>query len=343
MDLHDFIWIRQPGDWTLTDGQLSVTTEPHTDLWQRTYYHFRNDNAPVFLMETDRPYFSFSVKTDFSAAACRFDQCGIVVHQDEDNWIKASVEYENGTYQHLGSVVTNRGWSDWATTEIPADVTTMWYRLSRRENDFHIESSTDGKIWSQMRICHLHEGNGAVRFGVYACSPEDSSFTARFSGFDFGPCQWQAHDGQSADLPEDAGLRNEEQNKRNAMKIDHAALYVKDLEKAREFFTTYLNGTSNELYHNPRTNFRSYFITFDDGARLEIMTRPDIVDDPKALTRTGFVHVAFNTGSKEAVDELTKRLKENGYEVVSGPRTTGDGYYESCVVALEGNQIELTV
>ncbi|WP_297567817.1 VOC family protein [uncultured Faecalibaculum sp.] len=127
------------------------------------------------------------------------------------------------------------------------------------------------------------------------------------------------------------------------MKIDHVAMYVQDLEKTREFFTTFLNGTSNALYHNQRTGFQSYFISFDNGARLEIMTRPDIVDGPKALTRTGFVHVAFSTGSKEAVDTLTKRLQQDGYEVISGPRTTGDGYYESCIVALEGNQIEITV
>lgn len=129
----------------------------------------------------------------------------------------------------------------------------------------------------------------------------------------------------------------------NSMKIDHVAMYVQDLEKTREFFTTFLNGTSNALYHNQRTGFQSYFISFDNGARLEIMTRPDIVDGPKALTRTGFVHVAFSTGSKEAVDTLTKRLQQDGYEVISGPRTTGDGYYESCIVALEGNQIEITV
>lgn len=126
------------------------------------------------------------------------------------------------------------------------------------------------------------------------------------------------------------------------MKIEHIALYVNDLEAARSFFTTYLGGKSNDGYHNPRTDFRSYFISFDNGARLELMTKPGMMDQEKPLNRTGFVHVAFSVGSKERVDELTEELRTAGYEVVSGPRTTGDGYYESCIVVIEGNQIELT-
>ena len=126
------------------------------------------------------------------------------------------------------------------------------------------------------------------------------------------------------------------------MKIEYIALYVNDLEAARDFFITYLGGKSNDGYHNPRTDFRSYFITFDDGARLELMTKPGMMDQEKPLNRTGFVHVAFSVGSKERVDELTEELRTAGYEVVSGPRTTGDGYYESCIVAIEGNQIEIT-
>lgn len=120
-------------------------------------------------------------------------------------------------------------------------------------------------------------------------------------------------------------------------------MYVRDLESARDFFVKYLNGQSNDGYHNRKTDFRSYFISFDDGARLEIMNKPGMDDQEKTMARTGFIHVAFSVGSKEKVDELTKRLKDDGYEIVSGPRTTGDGYYESCVVGIEGNQIELTV
>lgn len=127
------------------------------------------------------------------------------------------------------------------------------------------------------------------------------------------------------------------------MRIDHVALYVDDLEGARSFFEKYLGTKAGDLYHNTRTGFRSYFLSFDDGARLEIMNKPDMVDDAKPLARTGYIHLAFSVGSTQAVDELTERLAADGYDVVSGPRTTGDGYYESCIVAIEGNQIEITV
>ena len=127
------------------------------------------------------------------------------------------------------------------------------------------------------------------------------------------------------------------------MHIEHIAMYVNDLEKARDFFVKYLGAMSNNGYHNKTTDFRSYFLTFDDGARLELMNKPGITDEEKTLARTGYVHVAFSLGSKEAVDELTVRLRTDGYEVISGPRMTGDGYYESCIVGIEGNQIEITV
>ena len=127
------------------------------------------------------------------------------------------------------------------------------------------------------------------------------------------------------------------------MKIEHIAMYVNDLEEARDFFVKYFNAVSNDGYHNKTTDFRSYFLTFEDGARLEIMTRPGMEDGEKTEKRTGYIHIAFSVGSKEAVDELTAKLKEDGYPVISGPRTTGDGYYESCILGPEGNQIEITV
>ena len=199
MDTSNFKWIRKPADYVVLPERIEITTEPHTDLWQRTYYHFQNDNAPVFQMETEEKYFSFVVKTDFSESNHRFDQCGIVMYLDSDNWLKGSVECENDTYQHLGSVVTNHGYSDWATTEIPADVKTMWYRLSRREDDYCIECSKDGKIFSQMRVCHMWEGAGKISFGIYACSPEESSFKAVFTDMEITECAWKAHDGQQPD------------------------------------------------------------------------------------------------------------------------------------------------
>ena len=127
------------------------------------------------------------------------------------------------------------------------------------------------------------------------------------------------------------------------MRIEHVAMYVNDLEGAKSFFERYLGASVNKGYHNKMTGFRSYFLTFDDGARLEIMNRPGMDDPKKTLNRTGLIHIAFSVGSKEKVDELTRLLESDGYEVISGPRTTGDGYYESCVVSIEGNQIEITV
>ena len=127
------------------------------------------------------------------------------------------------------------------------------------------------------------------------------------------------------------------------MRIEHVAMYVNDLEAARDFFIRYFNAKSNEGYHNKTTDFRSYFLSFDDGSRLEIMNKPIMEDSEKALVRTGYVHIVFSLGSKEAVDTLTEVLKHDGYDVISGPRTTGDGYYESCIMGFEGNQIEITV
>lgn len=198
LQLSDFSWTREPAGCQIQDGKITVITKPHTDLWQRTYYHFRNDNAPVLQMETREPYFSFTVRTDFDSRH-RFDQCGIALYLDSENWLKASIEYENERIQHLGSVVTNHGYSDWATTEIDAAIKTMWYRLSRREQDFRLECSADGVRFQQMRVCHLWEAGGAIRFGVYACSPEDSSFRAVFSELALTECLWPAHDGQPPD------------------------------------------------------------------------------------------------------------------------------------------------
>ena len=186
-------WIREPKQCTIKDHVIEITTMPGTDLWQRTYYHFRNDNAPVLQMETGEPYFSFVVKTDFSGSQHRFDQCGIVMYLDSENWLKASIEYENDTYQRLGSVVTNHGYSDWATTDISADIKSMWYRLSRRESDYRIECSEDGENFKQMRICHMWEGAKEISFGIYACSPEESSFEAVFSNMEITECKWLAH------------------------------------------------------------------------------------------------------------------------------------------------------
>lgn len=197
-DVKQLEWTRFPASSSVTPDKIEIVTAPHTDLWQRTYYHFRNDNAPVLQMKTKEKFFSFVVKAEF-AYQHRFDQCGIVMYLDSDNWLKASIEYENEEFQHLGSVVTNHGFSDWATTEISGEVDHMWYRLSRREDDFRVECSEDGVRFRQMRVCHIQEAAEEISFGIYACSPEESSFQATFTCMEMTDCKWLPHDGQQPD------------------------------------------------------------------------------------------------------------------------------------------------
>lgn len=191
-------WTRAPKQYTITENQVSITTEPHTDLWQRTYYHFRNDNAPLLQLQSDEKYFSFVVKTEFDTKV-RYDQSGIVMYLDSENWLKAAIEYENDTIQRLGSVVTNHGYSDWSSVDVDAGIKSMWFRFSRREDDYCIENSADGMNFKQMRICHMFNGKDTIQFGIYACSPENSSFVATFTDMEVTECKWLAHDGQQPD------------------------------------------------------------------------------------------------------------------------------------------------
>ena len=191
-------WIREPKQFEISEDKVVIITEPHTDLWQRTYYHFRNDNAPVLQLETDEQFFSFVVKTDFDTKH-RYDQSGIVMYLDSDNWLKAASEYENDQIQRLGSVVTNNGYSDWSSMDIDASIKSMWFRFSRRENDFCIENSFDGVNFKQMRICHMFNVKKTISFGIYACSAEDSSFKANFENMEITECKWLPHDGQAPD------------------------------------------------------------------------------------------------------------------------------------------------
>ncbi|MBE6845903.1 MAG: DUF1349 domain-containing protein [Ruminococcus sp.] len=191
-------WTRAPKEYNITQDKVEMITEPHTDLWQRTYYHFRNDNAPVLQMETDEKYFSFVVKTEFDTKV-RYDQSGIVMYLDSENWLKASMEYENEQIQRLGSVVTNNGYSDWSSVDVDASIKSVWFRLSRRDDDFCIENSTDGKNFKQMRICHMFNAKDKIKFGIYACSAENSSFKATFTDMEITECKWLAHDGQQPD------------------------------------------------------------------------------------------------------------------------------------------------
>ena len=191
LDLRKFEWMNQPDLFKLENDSLTIITDPETDFWQRTYYGFKNDNGHTFVTEADGD-FTFEVKTEYLTVN-QYDQCGIILYQDSENWMKASVEYENKQFARLGSVVTNLGFSDWASTDIPAEVTAMWYRLSRRGQDFCISDSSDGITYQQMRIFHMHHPVNVARIGVYACSPLKSSFKAVFSDFDLGKCIWRDH------------------------------------------------------------------------------------------------------------------------------------------------------
>ena len=199
-------WIHPAKQSHISENFVSITTDPETDFWQRSYYGFRNDNAPALLIESEEN-FTFRVKVTFRYKK-QFDQCGVIIYIDSDNWFKASIEFENETFSRLGSVVTNFGYSDWATTDI-STVNEIWYRLSRRGPDFLIESSFDGGEFHQMRIFHIHKlgettpemgklnppeaPEQVVNFGLYACSPLDSTFTARFEEIELGKCKWIAH------------------------------------------------------------------------------------------------------------------------------------------------------
>ncbi|NCB06911.1 MAG: DUF1349 domain-containing protein [Bacteroidia bacterium] len=184
IDFENFRWLNQPQKFELGPDSLVIETSPKTDLWQRTFYGFQNDNAPAFLTETDGD-FTFRVKTEFSDSRHLYDQCGILMYLDSENWVKVSVEYENDKIARLGSVVTNLGFSDWATCDISSGISEMWYRISRRGQDFYLESSTNGNDFQQMRMLHMHIHFQKIRVGVYACSPLQSSFRAVFTEFKF--------------------------------------------------------------------------------------------------------------------------------------------------------------
>jgi uncharacterized protein len=193
MNLNEYQWINEPEEFRVEKDRIVIVTEPETDFWQRTYYGFRNDNGHIFCFKTGEQDFTYSFSTRFVPVKL-FDQCGVIVYQDQDNWFKGSIEFHTPSYSRLGSVVTNYGYSDWATTDIqPPHEIRMSYRLSRRGKDFLLENSEDGLIFKQMRIFHLHNLEDDIQLGIYACSPLESSFAAEFQNFQFGPCLWEPY------------------------------------------------------------------------------------------------------------------------------------------------------
>ncbi|RKX83203.1 MAG: DUF1349 domain-containing protein [Spirochaetes bacterium] len=174
----NFFWMNKP-DFTFSNEKLTVTTSDETDFWQRTHYGFSRDNGHAMLSSIPGN-FRITVKTVFNYIN-QYDQCGIFLRIDGLNWIKVAAEREDSEHCRLGSVITNLGYSDWATSDIDPQIMEMWYRVECRDNDFLIDSSPDGTIWTQMRIAHLHSRQRPLNAGIFACSPKTGSFIAEFS------------------------------------------------------------------------------------------------------------------------------------------------------------------
>jgi len=199
MEAHDeflliqrkFIWINKARNFALTDGILSIETEPGTDLWQRTFYGFSIFNAPSCITELKED-FTFRVKANF-VTKNQYDQCGVLLFLDPENWIKISIEHENNQIARLGSVSTTFGFSDWASTDIAQPIQEIWYSVGRRGKDILIEYATAKDCYKQMRILYIHKPFEKIGVGVYACSPKDSSFVAKFSSFQIGSCLMPEH------------------------------------------------------------------------------------------------------------------------------------------------------
>lgn len=190
VDLSRFAWMNKPRTITVTADSVEFTTAPDTDFWQRTHYGFRRTSGHAFLTRLWDD-FTFSAQADYVYETL-FDQCGLLLWIDEDNWAKVSLENgaEGGTGGWLGSVVTNGGYSDWASTPLDPITNRLWFRVSRRGSDFRFDSSTDGDDFAQMRIFHMHGDLSHAQVGVYACSPQDSSFSVRFNELFAGPSVW---------------------------------------------------------------------------------------------------------------------------------------------------------
>ncbi len=191
VDLSQFQWLNEPRNTIVTETGVEFDTLPETDFWQRTHYGFQRTDGHAFMTRLWDD-FSFSAGAD-SVYETLFDQSGLLLWVDEDNWAKVSLENGpgGGTSGMLGSVVTINGYSDWSTTTLDPIINPIWYRISRRGSDFRFDSSLDGDEFTQMRIFHMHGDLTHARVGVYACSPGDSSFHVRFTEITAGPSVWK--------------------------------------------------------------------------------------------------------------------------------------------------------
>lgn len=182
-----YFWLNKP-EFEVENNRMYITTSPDTDFWQKTHYNFERDNGHCLLTKADYD-FSLSVRTEFYPRK-QYDQCGLIIRVDSENWIKTSIEYESENHSRLGSVVTNLGYSDWATVDINTKTNGMWYRIQSKKNDFLIEYSVDGIIWKQLRITHLLCSYKELSIGIYACSPMDSSFESVFDNYRLERSKW---------------------------------------------------------------------------------------------------------------------------------------------------------
>lgn len=180
-------WFNPPPHWQLNHG-LELATGANTDLWQRTHYGFRRDDGHALLLTVNGD-FEASIGVRFEPRQ-QYDQAGMLLRVDSDNWVKASCEYEDESLSRIGSVVTNLGYSDWATSDLPSSVRQLHYRLSRRGDDVKLDFSHDGQHWQQMRIAHLHLAPATVAVGPYACSPTGSDFRCTFDYFRVTENRW---------------------------------------------------------------------------------------------------------------------------------------------------------
>lgn len=183
----DFYWFNEPKRVEFDNG-LVMITKANTDFWQGTHYGFRRDDGHCLLTRLEGD-FALSTQVSFTPKT-QYDQCGLIVRLDAANWIKLSTEYEDETTSRLGSVVTNLGFSDWATQDIAPTIREIWYRISKRGADFLLESSLDGQQWQQMRVTHLHRPFATIEAGLYACSPLGEDFRCRFHWLTLADNQW---------------------------------------------------------------------------------------------------------------------------------------------------------
>ncbi len=182
-----FYWFNKP-EYFKTGNGFELCTKEKTDFWQKTHYEFRRDDGHCLFTKISGD-FSTMTHVEYEPKE-KYDQCGLMIRVDEQNWIKVSTEYENTKISRLGSVVTNFSYSDWATFDISSSYKEMWYRISRRGNDFLIENSFDGILWDQMRITHLHSAKERIEVGLYACSPIGRNFSSRFLVFSVDENSW---------------------------------------------------------------------------------------------------------------------------------------------------------